>query len=227
MEILKNSKTVFHVHTYYSIDSFLKPVALVDVLYKANVDNVIITDHNSVRGALEAKEYAEKTYSNKFNVIIGEEVKTDIGDIIGFPIKEEIQLKDHKKVIDEIKAQGGYVCLPHPYKSHDMLQIHDYQFIDTLDFVEVFNSRISQKQNQSAKEMAKKYNKKIIVGSDAHLKKELLNTFIVFNDNFEIKDYSTSYTSKRNLRTSQMIQDIKRKNIAGVVKYLSLAILNM
>jgi predicted metal-dependent phosphoesterase TrpH len=226
MEILKNSKTVFHVHTYHSIDSFLKPSVLVDVLYKANIDNVIITDHNSIKGAMEAKAYTEEKYRSKLNVIIGEEVKTDIGDIIGFPIKEEINLKDHKKVIDEIKAQGGYVCLPHPYKSHDMLQIHDNQFIDTLDFIEVFNSRISQKQNQSAQEMANKFKKKKIVGSDAHLKKELLNTFIVFNDNFEIEDYSTSYTSKRNLRTSQMIQDIKQKNIPSVIKYLSLAFLN-
>ena len=226
MEILKKSKTVFHVHTYYSIDSFLKPNILVDVLFKAKIDNVIITDHNSIRGAIEAKTYAEEKYNSKFNVIIGEEVKTDIGDIIGFPIMDEIQLKDHKRVIDEIKKQGGFVCLPHPYKSHDMLQIHDDQFINSLDFIEVFNSRISKKQNQFAEEMANKFNKKKIIGSDAHIKKELLNTFVIFDDNFAIENYSANYTSKRNFRTSQMIQDIKKKNISGVIKYLSLALLN-
>jgi len=226
MEILKKSKTVFHVHTYYSIDSFLKPNVLVDVLCKAKIDNVIITDHNSIRGAIEAKAYAEEEYSNNFNVIIGEEVKTDIGDIIGFPIKHEIQLKDHKKVIDEIKKQGGLVCIPHPYQSHDLLQIHDHHFINTIDFIEVFNSRISKRQNQFAEDMANKFNKKKIIGSDAHLKNDLLNTFIVFNNNFEIENYSANYTTKRNIRTSQMIQDIKRKNVPGVIKYFSLALLN-
>ena len=226
MEILKKSKTVFHVHTYHSIDSFLKPKVLVDVLFKAKIDNVIITDHNSIRGALEAKAYAEKNYTNKFNVIIGEEVKTDIGDIIGFPIKDEIQLKDHKKVIDEIKKQGGFACLPHPYKSHNLLKIHEQQFIDSIDFIEIFNARVSKKLNEYAKEMASYYNKNTIIGSDAHVKGDLLNASFIFNNSLEIQECSAIYTTKRNFRLSQLVQNLKEKNIVGIVKYFSLSLIN-
>jgi len=226
MEVLKSTKTIFHVHTYHSIDSFLKPDFIVDTFYDAKIDNVIITDHNSIRGAVEAKDYAEKKYGNRINVIIGEEVKTDIGDIIGFPISNEIQMKEHAKVIDEIKNQGGFVCLPHPYKSHNLLKIHKQQFIDSIDFIEIFNARISAKLNAYAEEMASYYNKHTIVGADAHVKGDLFNASFVFNNNLEIIERSTTYTSKRNFRLSQLVQNLKEKNIAGIVKYYLLSLSN-
>lgn len=226
MEVLKNTKTIFHVHTYHSIDSFLKPDFIVDSFYNAKIDNVIITDHNSIRGAVEAKDYAEKKYGDRINVIIGEEVKTDIGDIIGFPISTEIQLKDHTKVIDEIKNQGGFVCLPHPYKSHNLMKIHEQQFIDSIDFIEIFNARISKKLNGYAEEMASYYNKNTIVGADAHVKGDLFNASFTFNNSLEIIECSTTYTTKRNFRLSQLVQNLKEKNIAGIIKYMSLSLIN-
>lgn len=36
--------------------------------------------------------------------------------------------------------------------------------------IEVFNSRVVSQANEEAENLAKKYNKKTIVGSDAHLK---------------------------------------------------------
>lgn len=226
MEALKNTKTIFHVHTYHSIDSFLRPDFIVDTFYNAKIDNVIITDHNSIKGALEAKDYAERKYGDKINVIVGEEVKTDIGDIIGFPISNEIQLKDHTKVIEEIKNQGGLVCLPHPYKSHNLLKIHDQKFIDSIDFIETFNARISEKLNGYAQEMANYYNKNTIVGADAHVKGDLFNASFVFNDKLEMVERSTTYTSKRNFRSSQLVQNLKEKNITGIIKYYLLSIIN-
>ena len=105
---------VFHVHTKYSYDSRLEPQYIVDFLVKANIHQVIITDHNEILGALEAKEYAEKKYPDKLEVIIGEEIKTDIGDIIGFPLYEKIIPGNHNTVIKEIQTQNAFVCLPHP-----------------------------------------------------------------------------------------------------------------
>ena len=144
-----NKKIVFHIHTKYSHDSNLEPALIVDTLFKGNISAAIITDHNSIQGAIEAKSYAEKKYGDKFNVIVGEEVKTDIGDIIGFPLKDEIQLVDHLEVISNIKSQGGYVCLPHPYKSHNLLRIHDSDFIELIDFIEIFNRRFKTEAAES------------------------------------------------------------------------------
>jgi predicted metal-dependent phosphoesterase TrpH len=227
MEKLINRKTVFHLHTKYSYDSFLKPETIVDTLVKANIDNVIITDHNSILGAQEAKRYAEENHNGKINVIIGEEVNTDIGDIIGFPLKEEIQDFDHLIVIDKIKKQGGFVCIPHPYKYHNLFRIHESKFLNEIDFVEVFNSRLTDKFNGFAQELADSLsNKKEIIGTDAHLKKDLLNTFFIYDENMKFKERLTNYTSKRNYWLSQTIKNIKKKNLLGIIKGLLLAILN-
>ena len=159
-------------------------------------------------------------------VIVGEEVLTDIGDIIGFPLKDEIQLVDHREVISNIKNQGGYVCLPHPYKSHNLLRIHDTDFIESLDFIEIFNSRTGEKLNDYAKEMAKKFNKKVMVGSDSHVITELLNTCFIFNENMEIIESKTKYVKRRNYRIYQLMQNIKNRNLKEVAEYAFLAILN-
>lgn len=221
-----NKKIVFHIHTKYSFDSDLEPALIVDTLFKENISVAIITDHNSIQGAIEAKSYAEKKYRDKFNVIVGEEVKTDIGDIIGFPLKEEIQLVDHLEVIADIKRQGGYVCLPHPYKSHNLLRIHDHDFIELMDFIEIFNGRTSAKLNSYANELAAKFKKKVIVGSDIHVKKELLNTYFIFNENMEIIESETNYIKKRTYRKHQFDQNLKKKNLKESAEYAFLALIN-
>jgi predicted metal-dependent phosphoesterase TrpH len=227
MEELINSKTVFHIHTKYSHDSFLEPSTIIDTLVKANIKNVIITDHNSISGAVEAKHYANEKYNNQINVIIGEEINTDIGDIIGFPLKEEIQDVDHFKVIEEIKKQGGYVCIPHPYKYHNLFKIHEQKFLNIIDYIEIFNARLNEKLNNFAEELADSLsNKRKIIGSDAHLKRELLNTFFIYDENLEIKEKLAKYTSKRNYWMSQTIKNVKKKNLKGIIQGLLLATLN-
>lgn len=221
-----NKKVVFHIHTKYSHDSNLEPELIVDTLFNQNISCAIITDHNAIKGAIEAKKYADKMYGDKFNVIVGEEVKTDIGDIIGFPISNEIQLVDHQAVISEIKNQGGYVCLPHPYKSHNLFRIHDPKFLELVDFIEIFNGRTSEKLNNYANELAEKFKKKVIIGSDIHVKKELLNTYFIFNETLEIIESHKQYISKRSYRTHQLMQNIKKKNVKECVEYAFLAILN-
>jgi predicted metal-dependent phosphoesterase TrpH len=221
-----NKKIVFHIHTKYSFDSELEPALIVDTLFKENISIAIITDHNSIRGAIEAKSYAEKKYGDKFNVIVGEEVKTDIGDIIGFPLKEEIQLVDHLEVISNIKRQGGYVCLPHPYKSHNLLRIHDHDFIEFMDFIEIFNGRTSEKLNTYAYELAVKFKKKVIIGSDIHVKKELLNTYFKFNENMDIIESDKKYIKKRTYRMHQLDQNLRKKKLKESAEYAFLAIIN-
>ncbi len=227
MEELKNSKTVFHVHTKYSHDSFLKPSTIIDTMVKGKINNIIITDHNSILGAQEAKRYAVEKYRNKINVIVGEEVYTDIGDIIGFPLKEEIQDFDHTIVIDKIKKQGGFVCIPHPYKYHNLFKIHEPKLLNDIDYIEIFNARLSEKLNGFAEELADSLSeKKKIIGTDAHLERELLKTYFIYDDNFKLKEKLTIYSSKRNYWMSQTIKNIKRKNIKGIVQGIVLAVLN-
>ena len=77
-------KADFHMHTIYSRDCDTAPKKLVNQCKAVGLNCIAVTDHNSIRGALEVKELAD------FTVIIGEEVKTNQGDIIGLFLEEEI-----------------------------------------------------------------------------------------------------------------------------------------
>ena len=45
-------------------------------------------------------------------IIIGAEIKTEKGEIIGLFLNEEIKSTDFYNVIDEIKAPGGLIIFP-------------------------------------------------------------------------------------------------------------------
>lgn len=218
MDIL-NKKINFHIHTKYSFDSLLEPSFIVDYLYQNGYDIAIITDHNTIKGAVEAKKYAIEKYGDKFNVIVGEEVKSDIGDIIGFPLKEEIEPADWKTVVAKMKQQDALICLPHPYKSHDLFLIHQEEFINQFDFIEVFNARINEKLNEHALNLAEKYKKFKIAGNDAHVKYDLLNCTVFYKGSLESPELINNITHIRNVRLSQIINYYKKKNLSGVMKY--------
>ncbi len=74
----------FHNHTHYSPDSILSPRAFVREARRRGLTTAAITDHNTIRGALVARELAD------FPVIIGEEVKTTDGEILGLFLSEDV-----------------------------------------------------------------------------------------------------------------------------------------
>lgn len=165
-----------HVHSKYSKDSLLEPAKIIKVAEKRGLDGIAVTDHNTIKGGVEAI----KANTNKdFKIICGSEIKTEYGDIIGLYINEEIKSRQFKEVTDEIKRQGGLVILAHPFRKG---VIFPQQHLDRIDVVEVFNSRSNRTDNIKALELAKKYNKPLSAGSDAHLSFEVGGSFALFND---------------------------------------------
>jgi len=104
----------FHIHSKYSFDSIMSPKKIIKTAVKKNIDLIAITDHNTIKGGVEVK----KASGDNIKVIVGAEIKTDIGDIIGFNLNNEIKSINWEEVLDQIKAQGGLSMLPHPYRSH-------------------------------------------------------------------------------------------------------------
>jgi len=227
MERLINKKTAFHIHTKYSYDSNLDPKGIIENLVNWGYEQVIITDHDTIDGALYAKEYAEKNYKNQIHVIIGEEISTNIGDIIGFPLKHHIETNDFNECILKIKEQNAFVCLPHPYKEHNLFEIHTNEFIEKIDFIETFNARLNPTLNGFAEKYADYYNKFKIIGSDTHVCQELNNTCFKFlNSNHDIDILKSIYSKKSHIRKSQLIKYQRRKNVSKVIKYFILEKLN-
>ena len=163
----------FHIHSRFSYDSLLSPKRIVHMAEKRGLDGIAITDHNTIKGALEASRF-----NNSMHVIIGSEIETEIGDVIGLFLNEEITSKYFGEVVDEIKSQDGLVILPHPYKKNR--DIPD-ELLNKVDLIETLNGRLSSELNYKAQTLAKNNGMPIIGGSDAHISKSIGTVKTIFN----------------------------------------------
>jgi len=204
----------------------MKPERIVDFYAERGYKIVVITDHNEIEGALLARNYAHREYEDKIEIIIGEEVQTDAGDIIGFPLTVRVAPGRIEDVIENIKAQGAYVCLPHPYTEHKTAKIESKEILSKVDFIEVFNSRASGKMlNEKAEDLCAVNEKKRIIGADAHLMRELDNTFFIWSGDFAIIECLTGKSTKRNVRLSSMIKAYKSRRYLRIAVHFILYIL--
>lgn len=106
-----------HVHTNVSVDTRnggLDPEEVVELASETGLSIVAITDHHSIAGAEKARNYASK-YESPTEVIVGIEVSTDKGHIIGLYVREPIQKTSLEDAIYQIHRQGGLVIVPHPF----------------------------------------------------------------------------------------------------------------
>ena len=158
----------------------MDPNTILKVAKRVKLNAIAISDHNTTAGAVIARKICEK---GSITVVVGSEISTDLGDVIGIFLNEEIKSRNIYEVIDEIKSQDGLVLIPHPFKTKRILQIKD--IMDHVDLLEGCNSRhpITSKQVSILKAM----NKPIVAGSDAHFPQEigLSRTIIRYESNSE------------------------------------------
>ena len=214
-------KALFHIHTHHSCDSILTAKEITDYCLSNQIDCLFITDHGTVRGAMEVRAHVEK-YGLPIHVITGAEFGTDIGDIIGIFIHEDIHEHDHRKVISEIKKQGGLFVLPHPYKQHDLFRIH---YLEAIDFIEVFNPRIPEKLDEFSHALADYYRSFKVAGTDAHCKRDLDTCYLHFENLEEFKKGNVNIVTHRRCRLSaiyltQIIKGFKTKNAILLLRSL-------
>ncbi|MCZ7381941.1 MAG: PHP domain-containing protein [Candidatus Methanoperedens sp.] len=156
----------FHIHSSCSIDSFFSPKQIIKLAHLKDLNALAITDHNTIKGGVQAKSIKQ----DEINVIIGSEVNTNFGDLIGLFLNEEIKSRKFEEVVDEIREQDGIVYLPHPYRRK---KIPGIDLLKSVDIIEGINARTSEKLNLKAQKLAKELKKPIIAGSDAHFSFEL------------------------------------------------------
>jgi len=166
-----------HIHSKYSPDGVLDPKKIVRIAVKRKLDGIAITDHNTIKGGLETKKYERAD----FQVIVGSEILTERGEVIGLFLTEEIRSTDILDVISEIKDQNGIVIVPHPFDKMRHSAFHPGEKdVKLIDCVEGFNPRcIRRKYNAKAVEFAVKHSLTIVAGSDAHFSNEIGNAGIV------------------------------------------------
>ncbi len=108
------SKADTHIHTTYS-DGLMSPIEIVDfIATQTDLRVIAITDHDTAEGAFVAQAYA-RYRAPHLAVIIGQEISTNEGDVVGLFLKSSLPLfKTAAEAIEAIHAQGGLAVAVHP-----------------------------------------------------------------------------------------------------------------
>ncbi len=173
-----------HMHTCCSVDSLAEPEAMISAAVKKGLSAIAITDHNEIAGALEVQKIAQQK-KLPMQVIIGEEVLTDKGDLLVYFLKRKIEKGSLEYVLAEVKRQGAVCCAAHPYDftRHGIpLDNLGSSALSKIDAIEAFNARITvPSHNAKALSFAQKQGKPIFAGSDAHHPSEVGAAYAAFS----------------------------------------------
>ena len=157
-----------HLHTVASGDAVTTLDQLAERVACNRIDVVCITDHNETSAAEAAVRQGLGA-----RVIVGEEIRTPDGDVIGLFLAERIPyVLPLAEVTGRIRAQGGLVYVPHPFdreRSSLGAVLPGLCARGEVDAIEVFNAKIAdQAINDRAAEIAARFGLPGGAGSDAH-----------------------------------------------------------
>ncbi|MDO8716032.1 MAG: PHP domain-containing protein [Dehalococcoidales bacterium] len=170
-------KADFHIHTKYSMDCNTQIEDIVSRCLETEINCVNIADHDTIEGAIKLKSIAP------FTVIVAEEILTPQGEIMGMFLKERIPSGiSVEQAVSRIRAQGGLVCLPHPFDTFRGLKMEDaeiHALAEHVDVVELFNARSTLLRCYTrARTFAAKHGIPGMAGSDAHSADEIGSTYV-------------------------------------------------
>jgi predicted metal-dependent phosphoesterase TrpH len=166
----KFSDVDLHIHSKYSQDSILEPHQVVKYAAKAGLSVIAITDHNTVKGSLDALKLKPKT--DGLIIIPGIEVQTNIGDLVVLFAEEEIRTRDFNEIVEEAKEKDYLTILPHPFRGHSDLK----KVIPNVDAIETVNGRRPKHENEKAQKLAAEFKKPQFCSSDSHFSFEIGKT---------------------------------------------------
>lgn len=172
-----------HCHSNYSRDCHISIAEIVRLCERRSVSIIALTDHNEIDGAIELAGIAP----DWLTVIIGEEISTAEGDLIGLYLTEKIPARlPIEETIKLIKKQGGLVLVPHPFDQirKEALGAAVVERIRLqIDALEVYNSRcIMPRDNRRALIYARQHELVGFVGSDAHTRSEYGRSTVIFSE---------------------------------------------
>jgi len=215
-EILKLD---LHIHSQYSEDAGGTPKEIIKSLKKKGINGMCITDHNTVKGSLEALKICPKD----FIVIPGSEISTLEGHILGLNIRENISPKKSIEItIEKIIDQGGIPIIPHVYRNMSGIKKRKLNsIISKINTIEVFNSCSQPKTNLKMSKIAKKNNFGGSGGSDTHEPQYAGYGYTIINTNDEnIDSIITQIDNKKTwgegislpmeYRRNRMIKSVKQ-----------------
>jgi predicted metal-dependent phosphoesterase TrpH len=169
-----------HTHSAASPDGGITLKQYRRILEAGILDCIAITDHNRIDFAVKAK------LALGDRIIIGEEIMTTMGEIIGLYLKKPVAPgMTPEKTIQAIREQNAIVYIPHPFETirkgvHPAtLELIQHE----VDIIEACNGRaFLQNRSQQALLWAKLNTVPPAASSDAHGVIGLGRTYTVLSD---------------------------------------------
>lgn len=199
-----------HVHTRLSKDSLADPEKILARCETLGIERIAITDHNEIDAALALHARAPE------RVIVGEEVETTRGELLGYFMSERVPGGlDPLEAIARLKAQGAVISVPHPLDTPRSThwEVEELEkIVPYVDAIEVFNARcLSNIYNQRALAFAKKNGLLQTAGSDAHSLLELGRATILM----------PQFDDAESFRVALRESDIDGKRSSSLVHFFS------
>lgn len=171
-----------HTHTMWSGDSTTTPEEFAAAVRSSGLDVVCVTDHNALAGAVELRDLVDA------RVIVGEELRTAAGEIIGLFLTERIPAGvGHVDAAKAIRDQGGVVYIPHPFdpmrRNMSEPALRELAEADLIDAIEVLNAKTSLASlNRRAADFAAEFGIVGGAGSDGHVPDALGAAYVEMPD---------------------------------------------
>jgi predicted metal-dependent phosphoesterase TrpH len=189
-----------HLHSHWSPDSRTTLEQLIERADEVGLDRIALTDHNTAEGALELAGIAPQL------AIVGEEVRTTEGEIIGLFIERSIPRGlSSERVCDLVHEMGGLTYFPHPFdrfranfSAHRLVDL-----ADRIDIIEVYNPWARAQDNQAAAQICAELGKVAATGSDAHGTAELGQSWMEMEEYAGPADFLAKLASARHVVTAQ------------------------
>ena len=167
-----------HVHTRHSHDSAAPVDSVLQRCRESGLGLVAITDHNNILGGLEARE------RGGLPVIVGEEIKSSRGDVLGLFLDEVVPPRlTPMETVKRVKDQGGLVGIPHPFdrlRPSAMGLRSLMEVLPWVDFLEGYNAHtILSWDNRRGVDFASLYALPVVSCSDSHSAYELGRSYTV------------------------------------------------
>lgn len=180
-------KVCLHNHTIASKYALNTKEDFSKAFDEGKIDKIAITDHDHIH---TAKEYQK--FFGEDKIILGEEITTKDGDIIGLFLKKFVTSGlSAERTIDLIKVQGGLVYIPHPFGKKGIGETLINHLKNKIDVFEIFNSWEHwglakplhfKDTNRIAEKYAEENNLHGFSSSDSHFRTNIGKAYTLMND---------------------------------------------
>jgi predicted metal-dependent phosphoesterase TrpH len=178
-----------HIHTHpRSPCSAINPEGLFQEARRLGLGGLCLTEHQH---RWDVGEIDELSRNGGIQVFQGNEITTNQGDILVFGYKEDVRgvvpIQDLRK---EVQAAGGLMIAAHPFRGFLLFGITQLRMdveeacqrlvFQYVDGVEVFNCKVTEPENDMARQVAGHLGLLGVAGSDAHRLDEVGRCVTIF-----------------------------------------------